>query len=197
MTNPELFRTRSSYFYAGTIHVSAGMISLLTLLESALLASITTVAWAAVASYTAHLIFMRPKIVFYDEGLRITNPFNELLVGWHEVQDIDNRFSLSVMVDGERFHAWAAPAPSRYGSRTIHPSELKGLAFENQGSIRAADNPRSLSGAAAILARTRFDEFQERPTAQRIERNLVFNTTGVVFLLTMISAALGWMAIQG
>jgi hypothetical protein len=196
VTNPELFRTRSSFFYAGSIYIAAGMVSLLTLLDATIINSITTLAWASFASYAAHLIFVRPKIIFYDEGLMITNPFNELLVGWQEVQDIDNRFSLSVLVDGERFHAWAAPAPTSYGARSIHPSDLKGLSFENQGSIRAADNPRSLSGAAAYLARGRFQKFQESRPAELISKTVTFNTASVVILLGLLALALGWMAIQ-
>jgi hypothetical protein len=197
MTNPELFRTRSNFFYAGMVHISAGMISLLAVLDGTLFDSISTLAWAGFASFAAQLVFVRPKIVFYDEGLHIINPFNELQIGWHEVQDIDNRFSLSVIVDGERFYAWAAPAPSRYGSRAVHPSELKGLSLGDQGSIRAADNPRSLSGAAAYLARLRFQEFQTNPPSNQMIKQISFNTGGVLTLLGLLSFALGWMAIQG
>lgn len=197
MNNAEVFRTRSSFFYAGSVQISAGIISLLNIFEASQLAAINTISWAVIASFTAHLIFVRPKIVFYDEGLRITNPFNEILIGWHEVQDIDNRFSLSVMVDNQKIHAWAAPAPSRYGSRGIHPSEIKGLNFENQSSIRAADSPRSLSGAAAILARNRFAAFKESEKFERIQREQTFNSVGVIFLLGMLTLALGLGATQG
>jgi hypothetical protein len=196
MTNPELFRTKSNFFYAGMVQVAAAMISLLALLNDPLPDSITTLAWASFASFTAYLIFIRPKITFFDEGLQIINPFNEILVGWHEVQDIDNRFSLSITVEGERFYAWAAPAPSRYGSRAVHPSELKGMSLGDQGSIRAADNPRSLSGAAAYLARLRFQEFQNNPPTSRITKQVSFNTIGVIALLGLLSFTLGWMAMQ-
>jgi hypothetical protein len=196
MTNPELFRTRSSYFYAGTVYIAAGMVYLLNLLENGVLNSVTTLSWALVASYTAYLIFIRPKVFFFDEGLQITNPFNQIMVGWHDVEDIDNRFSLSILVAGERHHAWAAPAPGRYAARGVHPTELKGLQFENQQSIRAADSPRSLSGAAALLARRRYDHFFTQQHQPRIEKQLTFNTAGVISFLAMLTFALAWTVIQ-
>lgn len=195
MSNPEVFRTRSSYFYAGVVIFSAVMIALLNIWEAGISNSIKAISWAAVVSYAAYLIFIRPKIIFYDEGLLITNPFNEILVGWHEVDDIDNRFSLSVLVTGQRYHAWAAPAPSRYASRGIHPTELKGLSFENQKSIRAADSPRSLSGAAALLARRRYDQFSAS-YSNRITKQITFNSSGVILFLGTLTFALGLTFIQ-
>ena len=196
VTNLDIFRTRSSFVYAWTIYVTAFTISALTLSDGNWIKTMQTIAWAVVASLAAYLIFIRPKVLFFDEGISIVNPFNELTVGWHQVQSIDSRFSLSITTDGEVMHAWAAPAPSRYSARGIHPSELRGLPQSGQGSIRAAESPRSLSGAATIIARLRHENFLNNPGIQRISKEVIFNSQGVLLFLSSLIFALGSLLIQ-
>jgi hypothetical protein len=70
------------------------------------------------------------------------------------------------------------------------------LPQSGQGSIRAAESPRSLSGAATIIARLRHENFLNNPGIQRISKEVIFNSQGVLFFLSSLIFALGSLLIQ-
>jgi len=73
------------------------------------------------------------------------------------VSDVDTKFVLNIKSDLGVIKCWAAAGPSRSQHRAIHPSELKGF-HQQGGGIKAADSPRSDSGAAAQIARRYIQE---------------------------------------
>jgi len=188
MTNPEIYRARSSYFFAVSIYfLTAGLTAQSFYLET-INSFITTLSWSLFISYLFHLAFIRPKVTIFDEGITITNPLREITIGWDQVQEISAKFSMYVTVGGEKVHAWAAQAPGRYHSRNVHASEVRGLQIPDTSNMRAGESPRSHSGVAVALARIRLDAFASNQTVGATYR-ADFNRHGFVILVALLAVA--------
>lgn len=146
-------------------------------------------AWAAAVSSMAHLVFWRPRVILFDEGITIVNPFLTITVGWDLVDAIEAKYTMSILVADKTIHAWAAPAPSRYHSRSIHETELRGMRFNDQTMIRPGESPRSHSGVATFLARAKLANFRERNLVGAASK-VDFNTFGITALLLSVTAAM-------
>jgi len=188
MTNPEIYRARSSYFFAVSVYfLTAGLTAQSFYLET-INSFITTLSWSLLISYLFHIAFIRPKVTIFDEGITITNPLREITIGWDQVQEISAKFSMYVTVGGEKVHAWAAQAPGRYHSRNVHASEVRGLQIPDTSNMRAGESPRSHSGVAVALARIRLDAFASNQTVGATYR-ADFNRHGFVFLVALLAVA--------
>ncbi|MSZ11213.1 MAG: hypothetical protein F2619_01730, partial [Actinobacteria bacterium] len=156
MSNSEMYRPRSSYFFAAAIYILCAGIAGQSFYTEGAQGVATTFAWCLFVAYASHLGFVRPKVTFFDEGITITNPLKEITVGWGEIEDISARYSMYIQVAGEKIYAWAAQAPGRYHSRTVHASEIRGLKIPDLQNMRPGESPRTHSGQALALARIRF-----------------------------------------
>ncbi|MEY3909155.1 MAG: hypothetical protein RLZZ90_1062 [Actinomycetota bacterium] len=143
MTNPDTFRPKARFAIAAVLMLQsvllAWQITLMGDEHSGLIAAAAFVA----ANTAIWLLFVRPKIVFFDEGLTIVNPLTEVTIPWLAVDELDSQLAFSVRAGGKKFSAWAAPAPGRQHSRTLHSSEFKGLGLADGRSMRLSDSPRS------------------------------------------------------
>ena len=164
MTNPEIYRARSSYFFAAFIYFLCAGITAQSFFVETLDSFNATLSWSLLICYLFHLGFIRAKVTIFDEGITITNPLRETTVGWDQVQEISVKFSMYISVGGEKIYAWAAQAPGRYHSRTVHATEVRGLQIPDTNSMRAGESPRSHSGVAVALARIRHDAFAKSQT---------------------------------
>jgi hypothetical protein len=144
--------------------------------------------WAIACVIAAYLIFIRPKVEIFDEGVIVTNPFTSISIGWHKVVDIDVRYALTIVTPAKRITSWAAVAPGRYHARTVHASELKGYKLSNQVQIRPGESPRTSSGEAAQLCRLRFEAFDPE-TPNKMETQVRVNAfSGTALILCTIGA---------
>ena len=189
MTNPEIYRARSSYFFAAFIYFLCAGISAQSFFVETLDSFNATLSWSLLICYLFHLGFIRAKVTIFDEGITITNPLRETTVGWDQVQDISVKFSMYISVGGEKIYAWAAQAPGRYHSRTVHATEVRGLQIPDTNSMRAGESPRSHSGVAVALARIRHDAFAKSETVSATYRSDL-NVTGLVILVALFAAAI-------
>jgi hypothetical protein len=149
---------------------------------------IITSVWTIFVGSVVYQILFRPKIVFFDEGITISNPIKELTFGWDQVDSIEARYSMSVVVQEKTIYAWAAPAPSRYHARNIHPSELRGLKIGIEGTLRPGESPRSDSGVAKHIAQMRMDNFVEKRLIGA-ESSIRYDFVGIS--ITVVSLMLG------
>ena len=189
MSNSEIYRARSSYFFAAAIYLlCAGIIGQSFYTESAKGVAIT-IAWSLLVCYAFYLCFIRPKVTFFDEGIKITNPLKETTVGWGEIEDISARFSMYIQVSGKKINAWAAQAPGRYHSRTVHASEVRGLKIPDLYNMRPGESPRTHSGQALALARIRFDAFHSSTDRGACSYRTEFNRNGLTTLITLFVIA--------
>lgn len=183
MTNGQTFRSRSSYVLAAIVYFIA-IGSLTSVVASQDWSNLGAATAAAVLVCTAaHLMFWRPKVEIGDDGILVVNPLRTIRIGWQLVEEIDTRYALTVFVAGRKFSAWAATAPGRYHARSVHASELKGLDAQT-GAMRPGDSPRTLSGAAAFIARERLLAHRAAATGvQPIDIRLDVNWVGLSLLL--------------
>ena len=181
MNNPQIFRPKSGYIFAGmALWIVATMLYLQIIDYGFNFGLIVASIWGALVCLICYQIFIHPKVVFFDEGVEIVNPFTHYLIGWQDVEQIDTRYTMSIKTSGEivgikKIYAFAAPAPGRYHSRSIHQSELRGLNIQGAGSIQAGQSPRSHSGVASAIANQKINAFRGLDKPQLVQYRYQFN----------------------
>jgi Bacterial PH domain len=166
MSNPEFFRPRSSVVIA---YIGYALL-IGAILQSFWTANLNDIAitFAATAVIGAFIFFIihRPSLLIGDEGVIIQNPIQRVELGWEDVIEIETQYALTFYTTkGKKFSAWAALAPGRYHQRTVNSTEVKFMIPKDMTIIRPGDSPRSDSGAAAYIARMRWDAFKKRHDA--------------------------------
>ena len=194
MNNPQVFRPKSGYIFAGMAFWIVATMLYLQIIDygfnfGLIIASI----WGALVCLIGYQIFIHPKVVFFDEGVEIVNPFTHHLIGWQDVEQIDTRYTMSIKTHGEgvgtkQIYAFAAPAPGRYHSRSIHQSELRGLNIQSAGSIQSGQSPRSHSGVASAIANQKLVNFRSIDQSKYISYRYQFNQNALWINLTLLTA---------
>jgi hypothetical protein len=190
MTNPYVFRSRSSYvWFSITSVLLIFMVVEALFVDKTTATRVSSLAIAVVVGLGSFLLFLRPKVVVFDEGITIVNPITTVTIGWSEVDAIETKYTMSIQRDKEVIHAWAAPAPGRHHRRHVDPGEMRGVGHAGHEIIRPGDDPATLSGAAAAIARVRWNEFA-RNDAISAAYNKRADYTGVLILLASALTAL-------
>lgn len=190
MNNIEIFRPRSSIFAALIAYLVILVLLIQGFPDSTWRERFVSVIWGGFAATLVYLILHRPKIELFDEGIRITNPFDQITVGWQRIESIDAKYTMSIQVGEKTIYAWAAPAPGRYHGRTIHASEIKGMDIGADGVIRPGDSPRTHSGAAAYLAILRLKAFRDSGSSNGCESRVDINKSGILILILTVLTGL-------
>lgn len=192
MTNRELFRPTSSYLFAFLGFFLFSALAYVNFLDYGFTSGLVAAIWCTLGCALAYQLFLHPAVVFYDEGLVIINPLTRHVIGWQDVEEIETRYTMSIVTHDRKgkkgkIQAFAAPAPGRYHSRTIHQSEMRGLNLKESNVIRAGDSPRTNSGAAAAIARSRIDQFQRFQAKSTMEYGFQFNFSAVIINATIFT----------
>jgi hypothetical protein len=186
MNNIQTFRPKSGYIFAGIVGaIFIGLFGVVAY-EGNTEATLASAGLCSFACTSAWLIYIRPKLELFDEGVRIVNPLRTFTLGWDKVDAIDTKYALEIFTEGKKLTVFAAPAPSRYHARKLKSQEVKGLGFKAGEAIRAGDSPRSHSGVAAYLTRTRLKEFKAAKRKTSIPLTVRFNYTGAAVLLASV-----------
>lgn len=190
MNNQETYRPRANLIFAGFGVVLCGLFTWSSFYQSSAASELTSALVALFVLICIYIFLIRPKISFGDEGVVITNPFEEITVGWADVVQLDTRWALSIETKEFTVSSWAATATGRHHSRSIHHTEIKGLDIELAGSIRPADSPKSDSGAAAYRARVRLKRFQDSGDFQSLSTGRVRHLKPLSFAVASLAAAI-------
>jgi hypothetical protein len=197
VNNPQIFRPKSGYIFAGmALWIVATMLYLQIIDYGFNFGLIVASIWGALVCLISYQIFIHPKVVFFDEGVEIVNPFTHYLIGWQDVEQIDTRYTMSIKTSGEsvglkKIYAFAAPAPGRYHSRSIHQSELRGLNIQNTSSIQAGQSPNSHSGVASAIANQKIIAFRGLDKPQLVQYRYQFNRKAVwINLILLVTGTL-------
>ena len=190
MNNPEVFRPKSNLVFAFSLYLLCIGLTVASVTEGNLHNALTAIFWSALVCTATTLLFIRPQVTFFDEGLIVTNPLQRFTIGWGDIESIEARYTMYLVVksgnSSRRIYAWAAPAPGRYHARTIHPNEIKGMRIANPENMRPGESPRTHSGVATHLARLRFDAFQ-KGTFRNAEFIEHFDRTSVLIMASLFS----------
>lgn len=192
MSNVETFRPRSGFVMAFSAFFAISAFTYINILDYGLMGGLPSIGWGLVLSTIFYLILIHPKVIFFDEGLTIVNPLTTITLGWHDVVEIDARFTMYVIhrESGTKIHAFAAQAPGRYHSRTVHPNEVKGMRVGDSGMIRAGESPRTSSGAATAIARARLEQFERFHSQGSVEFSSKFNKSAAIIGTAFFAIAL-------
>ena len=125
-----------SFFYGGDILVTIGI--------------------CGAGAYGSYLLFLKPYVLLFDEGIKIVNPTKEITATWDLVEEIETKYSMSIHVNDGTYYAWAAPAPSGRHSRRMNKNDP----FPGADSARrVGDSLQSDSGVCAYMANLRRKKF--------------------------------------
>ena len=172
MNNADTYRPTSNLVFAGIGVTMSGLFVWSSFYQGGANSISTIATYICVAGAVLACIYtflIRPKVTFYDEGVVITNPLEEITMSWGDVVDLDSRWALTIATKEFTVSAWAATAPGRHHARNIHAADIKGLGIEWGESMSSGDSPRSDSGAAIYRARTRLQRFINNPIQAAIE----------------------------
>jgi len=195
MNNLVIFRPRTVWLSAGVTAVIVLSLVAQTIATRGIKGDLVAIAWGTFILSSAYLLFIHPKVEIFDEGIRITNPLQKITVGWQRVETIEARYTMSIQVGGKVIYAWAAPAPSRYHSRGVHPTEVRGMDIGFNGEIRAGESPRSDSGQASYIAKLRLKAF-EASGIKGCESQVEINYRGAALMIGSLIVALVFYALK-
>lgn len=188
--NPIIFRSQGSRIYSALGYLFCLGMFLTTIVDGTYTAS-ENFAFSALTLLVAVSVYFgiqRPALLFTDVGLAIRNPFSTTVLDWNHVSEVNTKFVLNIKSHHGLTKCWAAAGPSRSQHRAIHPSELKGFHQQSAG-IRAADSPRSDSGAAAQIARG-YIEKRGSVEASAINGEIKVNNLGKIFYAVLAASVL-------
>jgi hypothetical protein len=131
-------------------------------------------------AFGSYLIFLKPYVLIFDEGIKIINPTKEITATWDLVEEIETKYSMSIQIRGESYYAWAAPAPSGRHSRRMHRTDLVPGA---DAPRRVGDSLQSDSGVCAYMAKIRRKDFIGGKAS---EFEIISNNTGMYIFAALI-----------
>ena len=198
MSHVEQFRPRNGYFLSFWIFFTISALTYVNVLDYGLLGGLPSITWGLFACSLFYLIFLHPKVIYCDEGIVIVNPMQSITLGWDEISLIDSKFTMYVIhqSSGTKYHAFAAQAPGRYHIRNVHPTEIRGMKLNDSGSIKAGESPRSNSGIAIAIARTRFENFHQGNNIQGLNFSIIPNKLGASIVLFLFLLAITTQILQ-
>lgn len=115
-----------------------------------------TIGICGAGAFGAYLLFLKPYVLLFDEGIKIVNPTKEITATWDLVEEIETRYSMSIQINDRTYYAWAAPAPSGRHSRRMNKTDLLPGADIPR---RVGDSLQSDSGVCAYMANIRRKNF--------------------------------------
>ena len=167
---------RSAFGRVITVVIGALMaVAVVSILGGDLVRGLRLLPWPLLGTALTWALMWRPRVVVDRGGVEVANPFTDWHVPWGSIRRIDTKWALELETDRGSVQAFAAPAPSRYGIANVGRDDIR-LARESSlvgGGIRPGDSIHSVSGAAAHVVRTHWEELRdeggldERETATR------------------------------
>ncbi|KAA6432944.1 PH domain-containing protein [Agrococcus sediminis] len=150
--------------------------------------------WPLLGAAVTWAFMWRPRVTIDHGGVEVVNPFSTWEVPWGAIKRIDTKWALELTLEDRRLTAWAAPAPSRYGIARVTTEDIR-LARESStvgGAIRPGDAVHSVSGAAAHVTRTHWEELRDEgllDEAATATRSWHWPTIAIVAVPALLAAA--------
>ena len=72
----------------------------------------------------AWALFWRPAVAITPPDVGFINPLRTVRVTWPAIQDVETRWALTLVTEGGRYTAWAAPRQGGYGAASERSRRL-------------------------------------------------------------------------
>ena len=106
-------------------------------------------------------LFWFPSLDVAEHEVTVRNVFSTVHVPWPAIERIDTKYALTLYTSGGKVTAWASPAPNRYASQVAASAETRLAGKSQGGSIRPGDLLDTVSGAAAFVIRSHWEQLRE------------------------------------
>lgn len=115
------------------------------------------------SAVVVHALFWHPAVRVDADGVELVNVLRTVRIPWAQLADTDTRWALTLLADGRRWTAWAAPS----SGRRYRPVQRREAPWVDRDAddITGSRAPGSSAGEAAVLVETRWRSWQERPGA--------------------------------
>lgn len=163
-----VFRASSGIVFTCIAWAIAGTVIVTSLLEDV---GPTPVVLAATGAWFAWLLLWRPSVVCFADRAQLRNLVRDVTVPYALIDDIDTRFTLTLVVGEKRYTAWGAPAPGKLRAMNIRAADRPGDDLPHElralGSVRPGDLTSTASGAPATVIRRALDARRARGDTRR------------------------------
>ncbi len=97
----------------------------------------------------------QPAVIVEDDAVTLRNIVRSHRIPLAAIQEVNTRFGLAIVADGQRYGAWAAPAPGTLHTMRLDVSRVDRLPESSyeEGTVRPGDDPVTASGVAALHVR--------------------------------------------
>ncbi|WP_375383853.1 PH domain-containing protein [uncultured Microbacterium sp.] len=151
---------------------------------------------AALIAFLAWVALWRPYVGVDDDGVTLQNVSHRVLVPWPALIHVDTRYALTLHTPGQKFVAWAAPAPGALSSAVAGRRAVNREAKAAGAVLRPGDLLGTESGDAATVVR---EQWQRRVESNSIPAGMAddiavtrdWNITAGAVVAVLIVAT-GW-----
>jgi len=105
-------------------------------------------------------LFWSPSLDIAEHEITVRNVFSTVHVPWPAIQRIDTKYALTLYTLGGKVTVWASPAPNRYASQRSSAADARLAASVSGTNPRPGDLPDTLSGAAALVIRSHWEDLR-------------------------------------
>lgn len=119
--------------------------------------------WMALVALVMWGAYWNPKVIVDDGGVHLVNILRTVTVPWPAIEDIETKWSLTLVTAYGKFTAWAAPAPGGMAAaRAANRRARLGVDQAGHGDDAAhvSATPSSPSGSAAAAIRDRWERLR-------------------------------------
>ena len=107
-------------------------------------------------------LYWFPSLDIAEHEVTVRNVFSTVHVPWPAIERIDTKFALTLYTLGGKVTAWASPAPNRYATQRSSAADARLAASVSGTNPRPGDLPDTMSGAAALVIRSHWEDLRER-----------------------------------
>lgn len=120
--------------------------------------------WLALVSLAVWAAYWNPRVIVDDGAVHLVNILRTVSVPWPAIQEIDTKWSLTLVTAYGKFTAWAAPAPGGMAAaRAAGRRNRLGVDQAGHGddATHVSATQSSPSGLAAATIRDRWEHLKE------------------------------------
>ena len=148
------------------------------------LAGLLRYGWGlALLAAIALALYWFPSLDVVEHEVTVRNVFSTVHVPWPAIQRVDTKYALTLYTPSGKVTAWASPAPNRYATQAANSSDARLAAQTSGTNPRPGDLPGTVSGAAALVIRSHWEDLREAGhlgEALPVTRDVHWLTIGVL-----------------